>query len=593
MTDDRTPGTRRRSPLTAALDLLETVGNRLPDPTVIFLLGALLVMGASHAGARLGWVVERPVAVPVLEPVVDSGTGEPIAVRELGSRGQGRELRTDETGAPVLAPVTQPAIVAPGGEGEGYQLLIEKSSVPVRAVSLLDRDGFAWVMNGLVDNFTSFRPLGIVLVAMLGIGVAEKTGLIAALLRLLMVVTPMSLLNPATVLVGVMANVAVDAGFVVLPPLAAALYKAVGRSPLVGIAAVFAGLSAGFSANLIITALDPLLSGLAQEGARILDPTYTVVPTANYYFMIVSALLLTGVGWLITSRFVEPRFAGKPADEGGPAPPTAQDRDAQNISRGELSALGLAGVVHFAALALCLSLILVPGAPLSGPDAAGSPRWGNAIVPMLLFVFLAPAIAFGVRAGTLARETGTRRVDVAVARLMSRSMADMAPYIVLAFFAAQFVAFFNHSNLGVMLAIVGGEFLASIDLPPWALMAAFIVVVMIGNLFIGSASAKFAFFAPVFIPMFMQVGISPELTMAAYRVGDSCTNIVTPLMPYFVIILVFMQKYAPKSGIGTLTAMMMPYCVAFWLSWTVLLILWTLTGLPLGPGGPLVYVPAS
>ena len=591
MTNDAKPP--RRGPLALFLDLIETVGNRLPDPTVIFLLGALAVMGLSEVGARLGWSVEKPVASPTMVPIVDSGTGEPIEVRTLTARGRSQVLTTDAEGLPALTALEQPIVAPPDEENPAYRVVIEETTVPVRAVSLLDRDGFAWVMNNLVDNFTGFHPLGIVLVAMLGIGVAEKTGLIAVLLRMLMIVTPLSLLNPAMILVGILANVAADAGYVVLPPLAAALYKAVGRSPLVGIAAVFAGLSAGFSANLIITSLDPLLSGLAQEGAQILDPAYTVSPTANYYFMIVSTFVLTGVGWFITSRFVEPRFADKPADEGGPAPLTAEDRDARNISPGEISALKLAGVVHAVALALCLALILVPGAPLNGPDAAGSPRWSNSIVPMLLFVFLAPAVAFGVREGTLEQETGTKRIDIGVARLMARSMADMGPYIVLAFFAAQFVEFFNHSNLGVMLAIVGGEFLASIDMPAWALMAAFIVVAMLGNLFIGSASAKFAFFAPVFIPMFMQAGISPELTMAAYRVGDSCTNIVTPLMPYFVIILVFMQKYAPRSGIGTLTSMMIPYSVAFWICWTVLLILWTLTGLPLGIEGPLQYVPAS
>jgi aminobenzoyl-glutamate transport protein len=579
----------RRGPLAIFLDIIETVGNRLPDPTVIFLLGALLVMALSHVGEMGGWSVDKPVASPKMVEVLDSGTGQPIEVRSLTPRGRSQVLATDAEGQPRITTVREPIVLAPDEEHPTHRLIIEETTVPVRAVSLLDRDGFAWVMNNLVENFTGFHPLGIVLVAMLGIGVAEKTGLISVLLRMLMIVTPMSLLNPAMILIGILANVAADAGYVVLPPLAAALYKAVGRSPLVGIAAVFAGISAGFSANLIITSLDPLLSGLAQEGAQILDPTYTVVPTANYYFMIVSTFVLTGVGWFVTSRFIEPRFDAKPADEGGPAPLTAEDRDARNISPGEVRALKLAGVVHFVALALCLALILVPGAPLNGLDAAGAPRWSNSIVPMLLIVFLAPAIAFGVREGTLEQETGTTRVDIGVARLMARSMADMGPYIVLAFFAAQFVEFFNHSNLGVMLAIVGGEFLASIDMPAWALMAAFIVVAMLGNLFIGSASAKFAFFAPVFIPMFMQAGISPELTMAAYRVGDSCTNIITPLMPYFVIILVFMQKYAPKSGIGTLTAMMLPYSIAFWIVWTLLLIAWTISGIPLGIGGPLHY----
>ena len=584
------PETGARGPLAVFLDVIETVGNRLPDPTVIFLAGAIAVMVLSHVGHVAGWSVEKPVAAPLTEPVLDPATGEPLRVRATETQGR-RQVLVMDGDEPALREVRQPVLEADEETGEP-RLVIEETKQTVTAVSLLDRDGFTWVMNNIVSNFTGFHPLGIVLVAMLGIGVAEKTGVISTLLKALMLITPLKLLNPAMVFIGILASVAADAGYVVLPPLAAALYKSVGRSPMAGMAAVFAGVSAGFSANLVITSLDPLLAGLAQEGANILDPGYTVAVTANYYFMIVSTFVLTMIGWAVTSWFVEPRFRRKPADEGGPAPLTAEDEAARRISKDEVSGLLVAGAVHVVALALCLGLIFVPGAPLhSGPGEA--PRWGDAIVPMLLFVFLAPAIAYGVRLGTLEKETDTKRVDVGVAKLMAQSMADMGPYIVLAFTAAQFVAFFNHSQIGVMLAIVGGEFLAGLDMPGWLLVSVFILVVMLGNLFIGSASAKFAFFAPVFVPMFMGVGISPELTMAAYRVGDSITNIVTPLLPYFVVILVFMQKYAPKAGIGTLVALMLPYSVAFWAVWTIMLIVWMMLGVPLGPGGPLEYVPAA
>lgn len=575
-----------RGPLTVFLNLIETVGNRLPDPITLFLGGAVLVMVLSAVGDRMGWEVEKPVAQPEMRVVMDSGTGRPVEVLSTAVRDRRQVLVTDEAGNPLRSAVREPVLDAEGGG-----LVIREGTETVRARSLLSGEGIRWVFDNLVKNFTGFHPLGVVLVAMLGIGVAEKVGLIGALLKAMMLVTPMKLLTPAMVFIGIMSSLAADAGYVVLPPIAAALYKTVGRSPLAGMAAVFAGVSAGFSANLVITSLDPLLSGLSEAGAQILDPGYTVVPTCNWYFMIVSTVLLTLVGWGVTHWFVEPRYSGKPPDEGGPSALTAEDRDARMIAPGEVRGMLVALAAMGVVLVGCMAFIVVPGAALySGPEEA--PKWGNAIVPMLFVCFLAPGIAYGLATGSLRSETRGVRVDTGIAMLMARTMADMGPYVVLAFFAAQFVEFFNYSNLGVMLAIQGGEFLSQQQMAPWMLIAAFIVVAMIGNLFIGSASAKFAFFAPVFVPMFMQVGISPELTQAAYRVGDSATNIITPLNPYFVVILVFMQKYCPKGGIGTLVSMMLPYTIAFWLIWTVVLIVWMQLGVPLGPQGPLEYVPS-
>jgi aminobenzoyl-glutamate transport protein len=574
---------RRKNVLAYVLDGLEAVGNRLPDPITLFAGGAVLVLLLSHLGATLGWEVDKPVALPRTVPVLDSGTGEPVQALQITEAGRRAVPVRDAEGEPVRVPITEPVV------REG-RLVVEEGRTPVRAVSLLDRDGAKWVLDHLVENFTGFHPLGVVLVAMLGIGVAEKTGLIGALLKALMKITPERLLNPAMVLTGVLSSLAADAGYVVLPPVAAALYKAAGRSPLAGIAAVFAGVAAGFSANLVITSLDPLLGGLSTVGAQMLDPTYEVLPTANWYFMIVSTFVLTGVGWGVTTWFVEPRYTDKPPDEGGPSPLTAEDRESAHVTDQERRGMVGAAVAGAVALALSLALIFVPGAPLWSAAGEG-PRWGGAIVPILFFVFLVVGVAYGIATDSIRTATGAKRLDGGIARLMAATMADMAPYIVLAFFAAQFVEFFNHSNLGVMLAILGGEFLASIQLPAWALMGLFILVAMVGNLFIGSASAKYAFFAPVFVPMFMAVGISPELTQAAYRVGDSATNIITPLNPYFVVVLVFMQKYVPKAGIGTLVSLMAPYTVAFWLVWTVMLVIWMLTGLPLGPGGPITYAP--
>ncbi|MDH3687270.1 MAG: AbgT family transporter, partial [Myxococcales bacterium] len=537
------------------LDRIERLGNRLPDPTTLFLLGAFAVMALSQVAVSLEWevrkTVSREVRVPVLGPsgdaVLDPSSGEPLTVVAVDPA----------TGEPLR----------------------ELANVPIRARSLLDSDGIYYAISSLVTNFKNFPPLAIVLVGMLGIGLADRTGFIGALLKALLLAVPPSLLTPAVFLVGVISSVALDAGYVVLPPVAAALFAAVGRSPLVGLGAVFAGVSAGFGANLTLTSLDTILAGFSEAGARLLDPEYAVAATANLHFMIASTLLLTAVGWLVTAHWVEPRYASKPTDEGGPA--AVGDADTTTLSPEESRGLRWGTGAAVSTLGLFTLLTWLPGAPLAGMDGR-FPRWVAAIVPLIFLGFLVPGLAYGFAAGRL-------RSDRDVAKVLGETMAGMGPYIVLAFFAAQFVAYFSHSRLGEMLAIAGGAALAQADLPTPALVGAFVGVVAAGNLAIGSMSAKYAFFAPVFVPMFMQVGISPELTQAAYRVGDSVTNVITPLNPYVVIILVFMQRWVPRAGIGSLVALMLPYAIAFGVTWSALLLIWVALGWPLGPAGPLTY----
>jgi aminobenzoyl-glutamate transport protein len=511
---------QRRQPITPGaggsrlLDWIERTGNRLPDPATLFVIATALVVLVSALAIALGWRVTKQVAGPV-----------------------GPE------------PVT------------------------VEAVNLLGADGLWWLLSNLVENFITFPPLGIVLVGMLGIGVAERSGLIGALLRQALGRLAAVWLTPATMLLGVLSSVALDAGYVVLPPLAAALYHAAGRPPLAGVAAVFAGVSAGFSANLVITAVDPLVAGFTQAGAQLLDPGYRVAVTANWWFMIASTAVLTLAGWIVTARWVEPRLAGSEWAS-PPEPPRAADAEERRGLRAALAVL--AGLIVLLAAA-----VIIPGAPLHG---AGEhfPRWVEATVPLLFLLFVLPGIAYGIGAGTI-------RSDRDAARMMGETMAGLGPYIVLAFFAAQFIAAFRHSNLGEMLAIAGGGWLAELALPAGVLLVAFILVTGLANLLVGSLSAKYAFFAPVFVPMFMQVGISPELTQAAYRVGDSVSNIITPLNPYLVIILALVRRYVPGAGLGTVVALMLPYALVFLVVWSVLLLGWVSAGLPLGPGGPLFY----
>jgi aminobenzoyl-glutamate transport protein len=531
MARDSLPADTRRGGI---LDWIERVGNKLPDPVTLFVIGAVVVVVLSQVAAVLDWTVTKTVTAPVENPQ----------------------------------------------SGEAQQV---RQEVDVHAVGLLTRDGLNWAISKMVENFVRFPPLGIVLVGMLGIGVAEKTGAIGALLKALMLITPGRLLTPAMVFIGVMSSMALDAGYVVLPPIAAALYKAVGRSPLAGLAAVFAGVSAGFSANLLPTGLDPLLAGFTQAGAQILNPTYQVAATCNWWFMIASTILLTFVGWAVTAWFVEPRYRTKPAEAGGPSPLTDEDMAARRLTGDERRGLVVAAIALAVTLGGILAMILIPGGPLHGTGERFD-RWVEAIVPILFLTFLVPGIAYGVSVGKI-------RSDKETAKLMGQTMADMGPYIVLAFFAAQFIEYFSYSHLGEMLAIVGGQALATANLPTWALLVAFIVVVMIANLFVGSASAKYAFLAPVFVPMFMAEGvnISPELTQAAYRVGDSVSNVIAPMNPYVIIILVFMQRYVPKAGIGTLVSLMLPYTVVFFVTWSGLLIVWYQLGFELGRGGPLTY----
>jgi aminobenzoyl-glutamate transport protein len=456
----------------------------------------------------------------------------------------------------------------------------------IEPVNLLTAEQIRRMFAQAIPNFVAFPPLGPVIVVIIGIGVTEHSGLIGAALRRLVSAVPGSLLTATVVFAGIMSSMAVDAGYVVLTPLGAAVFASVGRHPLVGLAAAFAGVSAGFSANLLITALDPLLSGISTEGARFLDPAYEVLPTSNYYFMIASVFLLTALGTWVTHRFVEPRMGVWDSSQGTDVP------DLQVGAITPLERRGLrAATVALLVMAAVLLLLLVPANGLLRDPAAvasGAPGYVQiqpfltGIVPILMAMFLVMGIAYGVAAGTI-------RSDKDVAKMSSEGVAVLGSYIVLAFFAAQFIAYFNWSNVGLILAISGANFLEALNLTGLPLLVGFVLVSSFVNLFIGSASAKWAFMAPIFIPMLMLVGHSPEVVQVAYRVGDSSTNIITPLMPYFPVIIAFAQKYDRRSGIGTLISAMLPYSVVFMIGWLLLMSLWLGLGLPLGPGAPLEY----
>ena len=445
----------------------------------------------------------------------------------------------------------------------------------IAAVNLLDRQGIQNIITKAVANFTGFAPLGTVLVAMMGVGVAERSGFFATALKGFVAAVPKGLITAALVFAGINASLTVDAGYVILVPLGALLFAQVGRNPIAGLAAAFAGVSGGFSANLFLTPLDPLLAGLTQEAARLYDPRYTVPVTANYYFMIASTFVLTLAAVWVNNRLVEPRLG---------AYEKAQRPSAEKLGAGERRGLIAAGIT-LAVEVIALLLATLPTNALLRDAQGNLEPFFHGMVSLMATGFLLLGLAYGWGAGTI-------KSDRDVGRMVEETMSTMGSYIALAFAASQFVAYFGWSNLGLILAISGADLLRATGIAGIPLVILFIFVCALMDLFLASASAKWAVTGPVFVPMLMIMGYSPELTQAAYRIGDSFTNIVTPLMPYMPLIIAFAIKYDPKFGLGTLLAIMLPYAIVFALTWTLLLIVWLLLGIPLGPGVPIVYPPA-
>lgn len=492
---------------------------------------------------------------------------------------------TERTGNALPHPATLFALFALStlilsaiGYTLGWEALHPATKEIIRPINLLSRDGIHRVLLEMVDNFTGFAPLGIVLVAMLGIGIAEQSGLIHAVIRLLVLKSPQHLLTFVLVFAGILSNVASDVGYVLLIPLAGVIFIAVGRHPVAGMAAAFAGVSGGFSANLFLGTVDPLLAGLSQEAARILDPVYEVNATANYFFMVVSTFLIAFTGTFITEKIVEPRL-GKYTGEAG-ATENTFDELSQKEKKGLLIVLFALVVIIIIAL-----LGIIPqdgffrghdGGILSSPLIKG--------VVALLFI---TAGTLGLVYGFV---TGTFKNDSDVMKGMALSMKTLSTYLVLVFFAAQFVAYFKWSNLGIILAVKGANLLMSADIGLIPMMILFILLSAVINMLMGSASAKWAILAPIFIPMFMIMGYSPELSQVVYRIGDSVTNVISPMMSFFALIIAFVQKYDSKAGIGTIIATMVPYSMAFLIVWTLLLIVWLTFGFPLGPGAGINYV---
>jgi aminobenzoyl-glutamate transport protein len=518
-------GSEKRSWFTRFLDTVEWLGNLLPHPVTLFAMFALAV-------------------------VLGSGIAAFFDVSVLDPRPEG----------------------AAGRAADGV----------IRVVNLVSVDGLQRIVSNLVTNFTSFPPLGVVLVALLGVSVAEHSGLISAAMRGLVMGASKRMVTVTIVFAGIVSNTAAELGYVVLIPMAAVIFHSLGRHPLAGLAAAFAGVSGGYSANLLIGTVDPLLAGFTQSAANLIDPNYTVSPDANWLFMFISTFFIAGLGAFVTEKIVEPKLGKYDASE---ASIDLGKQQLDKLTATEKTALRWAGVAFLAVMAL-LALSVVPQwGPLRHPQTGlieGSP-FLKGIVVFIFISFAIPGFVYG-------RIVGSMKTDRDVINAMSKSISTMSLYIVLVFFAAQFVAFFGWSNLGSILAVKGATLLQDIGLTGPGLFFFFIGMCALVNLSLGSASAQWAIFAPIFVPMLMIVGYSPEVIQAAYRIGDSVTNLITPMMSYFGLILAVAARYKRDLGIGTLISTMLPYTMVFFVGWTLLFYLWVFVlGLPVGIGSPTYY----
>ncbi|MDO5654727.1 MAG: AbgT family transporter [Flavobacteriaceae bacterium] len=464
--------------------------------------------------------------------------------------------------------------------GVNFSEIDPRTGEAIQIKNLLEPAALTDFMSNMVNTFVTFPPLGVVLVAMLGLGVAEYTGYINAGLRAILSVTPKSLLTPVLVGVGILSHVAVDAGYVLVIPLGAVIFYAAGRHPLAGIAAAFAGVSGGFSATFFIpSSLDPLLAGLTEVSARLSsDPAaadMVINPLNNYYFTTASTFLIIAIGWILTDKFIEPRLQK-----------TQVDGDESDLPKMEnLTALERKGLTR-ATLAMILSLVLLIISVIPATSAwraAGGEITDStaplmrSIVPIIFIFFLIPGVVYGY----VAKTANNHREIV---KGMSKSMSGMGYYIVMAFFCALFIYSFGQSNLGALFAIKGANWLKAMNLHMSFTLVGIVILSAMVNLLIGSASAKWALIGAILVPMLMELGVSPDLTQAAYRVGDSSSNIITPLLPYFPLIVIFCQKYVKSTGIGTLVALMLPYSITMIVLWTLFLLAFWAFGIPLGIG---------
>ena len=547
-------GGGRGGVLQRILDVVERVGNEVPHPAILFLglCAGLIVL--SQVLAWVGWSATYEVVKPPAQMVQEIGLG--------GSMLPGVSLAPQQ------------------GSAGSYDVVTETAEVE----SLLSVDGIRFLFTSFVRNFMGFTAMGIILIVMVGVGVAEMSGLISSLIRKLVAVSTVGTLTYIIVFLGVISSVASDAGYLVLIPLGAAAFKSVGRHPLAGMAAAFAGVAGGFGVNLVITPKDAVLTEITNKAIQLVQPDRSIDITANLYFGIGSTIVLTVLLALVSRRLVEPRLGtydpafAPSGDELRDQPDTIEGFTPERDSRG----LKWAGLAFLAALAGVLALTLPPGAPLRAPvtgSVIGTSPFMDSLIVIIALLFLAAGLGYGRGAGTLSTSTE-------VIGAITKSWAGMAGLLFLFLLVAQFIAYFDYSNIPKIATVKLGDLIERSSIGGiWLLLLAMLVTLVIG-IIMPQAIPKWALLAPIFVPLFLRFGIEPQTVMAAYRVADSPINIVTPIMAYFPLIVVFALRYDKRAGIGTVVALMLPYFVALTIVWPLLFVAWYLLGIPLGPGAP-------
>ncbi|MEG1284444.1 MAG: AbgT family transporter [Romboutsia sp.] len=513
-----TKAKEKKSFVLKSLDAVERIGNSLPHPATIFIILTALIMVGSAVAASMG--------LSVSYDMVDQATGT----------------------------------------------IVENH---VAAESLLSPDGIRYMFTNVISNFTTFFALGPVFVIILCVGVAEGTGFLSASLRKLAKVTPKRFVTAMIIFLGIMSNVAASTGYVVLVPLGAIIFMSFGRHPIAGLAAAFAGVSGGWSANLLIGSNDPMFAGISTQAANMLDSNYLVQPTSNWFFMVASTFLIIAIGTFVTEKIVEPRLGQYKQDE---------EAVVQDITIAEKKGMKFAVLATIAYVVFIGALVLPENGILRDPETKSilTSPFMSSIIPIMGGLFLVPGIFYGIGAGVV-------KNDKDVIELMIKGITGITGFLVLVFFAGQFIKFFDYSKLGTIMSVSGAQFLENTGFVGLPLIVCFIGLTALLNIIIAVDSAKWVLMAPIFVPMFMRIGLSPELTQLVFRIGDSCTNVIAPLMPFFALIVAFCQKYDKKAGVGTLITTMIPYSIAFLIGWTLLFMVWYVLKLPIGPGAPLFY----
>jgi aminobenzoyl-glutamate transport protein len=532
------------------LDGIETAGNKMPDPAILFLAlcGAVIVISQI-----LYWFDVKATYQIVTPP--------PVATEQTYVGGS-----------------VEPVDVGPSEPVPASKYHIETETAKVKG--LLTGDGVRYLFTSFVSNFRNFSAVAIILVVMIGVGLAEAAGLIGALIRKLVGVSSKSTLTFIIVLLGIISSIASDAGYLVLIPLGAAAFASVGRNPLAGIAAAFAGVAAGFGVNFLITPLDGVLTEITNDASALAGDQHKIDIASNLYFGIASTVFVAIVLTIISARLVEGRLGPYDPADGGET--TAETEGPEVSAADEARGLRYALWATAAVLLVVVLLTAIPGAPLRNPDTGkiiGDSPLMDSLIFIIMLVFFAAGLAYGHGAGTI-------KGSAAVISSITKSWAGLASLLFLFLLIAQFIAYFNFTNIAQVVAVKLGDALERANIGAVWLLIGLIGVTFIVDLIIPAAIAKWALLAPIFIPLFIRLGVAPQTVLAAYRVGDSPFNVITPLMAYFPLIVIFVQRYQKKAGIGTVVSLMLPYVVFLSVLWTLFFVVWYLIGIPLGPGAP-------